>query len=243
MKKKLIALALVGAISISNTSQAQWAVSDGGVTANGIIQITYAIQQMMQLKEQYEEIMQQVQLAQNQVEKAQTQIENITGSYGMGLLGNSASDLLDRQWMGNDWEQTLKGISGGNNQRYQELRNAYIEQHQTVDASEFRRMRSEEATSVYKEKAETNQAVAAVAEQQYAKVNDYIDKLHELGNSIESPTNENTKSATDLNTRMIQELGYIMSEMVRMQSTAMRLQTATQAQNIQAQSSQAKFFN
>ena len=194
-----------------------------------------AVEQLAQLRQQYSQLI-------NMRNLAQKQVSNITGLYHMGDLMNSARDLQHWQWSASNWEDTLKGIAGGNDHRFKELRDAYIKAHNVVSTGDYGQSHTKENAATYKNDVDTNRAVAASAQDEYNRINDYLSKLHEIGQQIESTDNKNTKAAIDLNSRIVQQLGYIMLESVRMQTVLINLETQMQASTISGQSQQSQFL-
>ena len=241
MKKSLIAVALATSL-MSGMAYSQLTVVSPSADTLSMIHIGYMVQEIASLKQQYDQLVDQVKTAKSQLSNGKEQLKNITGNYGMGSLQNSTQDLENRKWTASSWQDTLKGIAGGNADRYNKLLEEYKKNHVVVNDDQFRQFRSEDSTKSYQESVQTNEAVATIARDQFSKVDDYMTKLHELGAEVEKTKNKNTKSAIDLNTRVTQELGYIMIEVVRMQTALANLQAANQSKIIQTQSSSAKFF-
>ena len=107
----------------NNTSYALWPVIDP-------TEIAKTVEVIQQLKQQYDTL-------KEQYDQMKFQYKAITGNYGWGDLGNNLNDLRDRQWSANNWEDALKGLSGGNSKRYSQLWNQYKANHLILSEEDF----------------------------------------------------------------------------------------------------------
>ncbi|EEZ95952.1 type IV secretion system protein [Legionella longbeachae] len=197
-------------------------------------------EQLQQLRAQYKLLSQTYNNAKSQLDGIED-IKNFnSGHYGYGNLENSLSDLKNRQWSPNTWDDALQNISGGNPSRYQELVKAYQNGHVTLDDTKYLKGATQERLTSYKQNKAVNQAVSVQATYAFNEVNQHLKAIHNLSMSIDKAAN--TKSAVDLNSRILAELAYIQVENLRLQ-TLISQQVASQGSNEIALDSQSVLFN
>jgi len=185
-----------------------------------------------QLKQQFDVLNQQVSVMKNI--KAESE-----GSYGMGGLLNSNQDLQKREWSPSSWQSTLKGLSGGNPARYQELVNTYKADHPTLSSSDYQKGASAANAKTYSQDIQVNRAAMVNSTYAFNNIKTHLDDIHQLSNQIDST--KNIKAAMDLNSRLVAELAYIQTQELKMQ-VVMNQQTAqSNADNIAAKTANAKF--
>lgn len=194
---KVVAILSLGIISLN--SYAVIPVID----YTAIAKLTSEIGQM---KEQYEELKQQY--------------EAVTGHYGWGNWENTAEDLTQsHEWAAGDWASALKGMAGGNPERYQELLGQYKEEHVAMSTDDYAKGSDKQLAKSYGSQVKTNQASATTATYEFNDINKHLKMLYQLGQSIEDEEkNNNLKAALDLNSRIEVEIGYISVEELRMQT-------------------------
>lgn len=146
-----------------------------------------------------------------------------SGHSGYGKLYNSLSDLQKKQ-SANTWQESLKGISGGNPERYRELVNAYETQHSTLNRQRFSRGASSFRTERFDNERQVNQAVSVESEALFNDINESMSRIHNLSEQIELA--ENTKAAVDLNSRILTEIAYLEVQKLKAQSLLNHLLTS-----------------
>ncbi|HEM0351348.1 TPA: hypothetical protein U0T37_003196 [Legionella pneumophila] len=199
-----------------------------------------AIEQLEQLRSQYQLLSQTYTTAQSQLEGIQQLKQFNSGHYGFGGLANSAADLNARQWSANTWEDALHNIAGGNPARYQELVNAYQKNHVILDDATYRKGASSERLTQYKNNVAVNQAVSVQATYAFNEVNRHLKAIHDLSNHIDKAAN--TKAAVDLNSRLLAEIAYIQTENLKLQ-TLLSQQAAQGGSNDLAMDNDSVRFN
>lgn len=138
-----------------------------------------------------------------------------SGHSGYGRLFNSLSDVQKRQ-SANTWKESLRGISGGNPERYKELVGAYEAQHHTLNKQRFSQGASLNRVERFDSERQVTQAVGIESEVLFNDINDSLKRIHELSEQIEKA--ENTKAAVDLNSRLLTEIAYIEVQKLKAQS-------------------------
>lgn len=212
-------------------------------------------QQLKAMKDQYDVLEKNYNAATSTLENAKGQLKNAesqlasvnklkdfnSGHYKMGDFKNSLSDLQNRQWSPNKWDDALKNVAGGNPERYAQLVKAYKESHPEVSDKV---MKESGATDIqikqYKQNKEVNQAVVVQTTYAFDDINVHLKSVHELSKKIEET--ENTKGALDLNSRLVAEMAYIQIQTLKLQ-TLISQQTAQTGANTLAQTAEQVNFN
>lgn len=154
--------------------------------------------------------------AENQL-NIQTQLKNnLEGHYQYGTLFNDEAALQQREWQPSDWQGALKGLSGGNPERYQQLVTTYQQQHPVMTANQYSQGASQARTTLYQQNVELNQVASVQATYSYDELNDHFNTVHQLSLQIEQAPNE--KSIADLQARLLTEIAYIEMAELRMQT-------------------------
>lgn len=236
---KIKTLALLG-IAFSANSFAVMPVIDAGAIINLGKQLT-------EMKKQYELLNDTYQNARAQLDNAQSQLDSVnqlknfnSGHYQFGDLNNTLSDLKDRQWSPNTWDDALHNVAGGNPDRYRELVKSYEKNHKTLDDATFEKGTSKEQLTLYKQAIEVNKAASVESTYSYNEINKHLKAVHDLSTQIEKAAN--TKSAVDLNSRLLAEIAYIQTQNLKMQ-TLISQQLAQGGSNDIAIDSQIARFN
>lgn len=186
------------------------------------------------LKSNYDQLKTQYGMLQNQYSA-------VTGNYGWGNLENSASDLTGREFAPSSWKAALAGEAGGNPARYQELLSQYKQAHKTMNQNDYEKGADKGMAASYSNQVKTNQAAATTATYEFNDINKHLKTLQELGKKIEDAKNRDTKSAIDLNSRIMLEVGYISVEEVRMQAVLNQQTAQLQATRITEESEASQF--
>lgn len=204
---------------LAQTSFAMWPVIDAG-------EIAKTVEVINQLSQEYSELQAQYQTLQNQY-------NSTIGNNGWGNLDNSDADLKARQWAAPDWDSALKGMSGGNPDRYQQLLSEYQQNHPSLSADNYAKGADQNLSRAYEDQVKTNQASATTATYEFNDINNHLQELKNLGAQIESTTNKGgLKSAIDLNSRIQLETAYVSMEELRMQTLLNQQLSAEQANKI-----------
>lgn len=189
----------------------------------------------------------QLETLQNQYKNAQNQLSRLkdlksanTGHYGYGELSNGLNELRSWQSPAAQWENALRNLSGGDEQRYQSLVQAYEKNHPQLDDTRIQHDMSTDASTRFKEDKAVNRAVQVQTTDAYNDINKHIKSLQALSKNIEETTN--TKGAIDLNSRLITELGFIQLMQVRLQALSNQ-QLAQDSLNELSDRAKAAHFN
>ena len=228
MKKYIRTVALCLSLSCGSSYATGYPVFDLSVWIQAIQTYNQATQILDQAKEG--------------VSLAQNQLTSLTGSYGWGSMFDTDADLQQRQFGADNWQDALKGIAGGNNDRYESLMKAYKKAHPSLSEDQYRVTNTQAQMEQYDSHVNTVNAVATTSQMEYEKINEYMKNIHEIAKQIESSKNAGMKSALDLNTKMSEQTAYLQAAMIRLNAVNANLAVSEAQQQIQSQNNQVKFL-
>ena len=207
-------------------------------------EIVKTTEMIQQLDQQYQELKDQYETMQDQYNQLKQQYSSITGNYGWGSWNNTLDNLQQqREWAASDWQSALKGMSGGNAARYQQLLEQYKESNATMSQENYAKGSDQNLSKSYENEVQTNQASATTATYEFNDINNHLQNLYQLGQQIENAQkNNDLKSAVDLNSRVQLEVGYIAIEELKM-STIMNQQMAQMQSSKIALENEASQYN
>ena len=191
------------------------------------------------LKEQYNLMQQQYSNAQSRLSEIQKVRGNSEGNYGFGNLLDGQEYKAKREWSPDNWQDALKGLSGGNPERYRQLVAQYKTDNPTLSKSDFDKGESAENGEIYQAQIQSNQAANVTATYAFNNIKNHIEHIESISQKIESAPNQ--KAATDLNTRMNAEIAYTQVEVLK-QLALMNEQTAERnSERIKYETANSKF--
>ena len=231
----------------ANFSYSLMPVVDYPAIAQLVSQLKQLQEQYKVIKGQYDTAKEHYTTAQNHLQNAKSQLNTInkikdfnSGHYGMGELQNTLTDLKGRQWSPNNWDDALKNLSGGNTQRYQQLVKSYNERMKhNLSAEDFSKVAGKGQAEAYKQSREVNQAVVVQTTYAFNDINEHLKSVHELSAKIDKT--ENTKSAIDLNSRLVAEIAYIQLQTLKLQTLISQQTSQVGANQIAKRSDMASF--
>lgn len=174
------------------------------------------------MKEQLNQMKTQYGFEKNELfNNAKSQLQSQTGNYGMGKINNTLSDLKARQYSPDSWKEALKVQSGGVNDRYRELVKDYEKNHPDVKESNHvsglnTNKDDEVLVKSFQQGRAVNRAVSVQATYAYDNINTHLKNIHALSEKIDKT--DNVKAATDLNARIMAEVGYLQAEQIKLQA-------------------------
>ncbi len=228
--RKIILIGLL--ISFSIKSFAMMPVVDAGAIAN-------LIKNFNQLKSQYELLQQTYQNARYQLEQVKQLTSDSEGHYGFGHFLNDEKDFNTRNWSPDNWKSALQGLSGGNPERYQELMNAYQQDHSVLSESNYEKGTSHDQAKVYTQDVEVNRAAMVNATYAFDDIKTHLNTIYQLSKKIDQA--QNTKAAVDLNSRLLAEMAYIQAQNLKMQILVNQQMAQVNAGTIAVKTASAKF--
>lgn len=204
-----------------------------------ISSVTNLIKNYAQLKKQYDMLTKTYRNAKSQLSEAKHLTSDTEGNYGYGNLFNRSDDLAKRKWSPDNWESTLKGLSGGNASRYQELVASYKRNHSSLSESDYKKGSSDDQASQYVKDIQVNQAATVNATYAFNNIKTHIETIHSLSEKIEQTPN--TKAATDLNSRLMTEVAFIQAQELKMQILLNQQMAQQHSDSIATQTAMVKF--
>lgn len=230
---KRTACFLIAALIISGSSHADiFGVED-------VQLIALAMKQLGELQEQYRVLTDTYQTARSQLDNLNQLKSMNSGHYGFGDFNNSLDSLQSWQSPVSTWQDALQNLSGGNQQRYQALIDAYEKNHPTLDESSYARFTTPANAMRFKEDKAVNRAVLVQTTESYNEINKHMEALHKLSQQIEKTPN--TKGAIDLNSRLITEIGFIQLMSLRLQALISQQAAQENLSALQDRAEMAKF--
>ena len=198
---------------------------------------------LAQLIKEYDQLKQQYEMVTKQYHQLKTQYGAITGNYGWGNWNNSLNNLKqDREWTAPDWQSALKGMSGGSPERYKQLLSQYKQQHSAMKPQDYAKGADDNLSKSYQSEVQTNETSATTATYEFNDINKHLKTLYQLGQQIESTgKNKDLKAATDLNSRVQLEVGYISVEELRMQTVLNQQMAEVQSTKITMENEASQF--
>ncbi|CZG79679.1 type IV secretion system protein [Legionella pneumophila serogroup 1] len=230
---KRTACFLIAALAISGASHADiFGVED-------VQLIALAMKQLGELQEQYRVLTDTYQTARSQLDNLNQLKSMNSGHYGFGDFNNGLDTLQSWQSPVSTWQDALQNLSGGNQQRYQALIDAYEKNHPALDESSYARFTTPANTIRFKEDKAVNRAVLVQTTESYNEINKHMEALHKLSQQIEKTPN--TKGAIDLNSRLITEIGFIQLMSLRLQALISQQAAQENLSALQDRAEMAKF--
>lgn len=230
---KRAACFLIAAMGISSASHADiLGVEDAQL-------ILLAMKQLGELQEQYRVLSDTYQTARNQLDNLNQLKSMNSGHYGFGDFNNSLDSLQSWQSPVSTWQDALQNLSGGNQQRYQALMDAYEKNHPALDEASYSQFTTPANVMRFKEDKAVNRAVMVQTTESYNEINKHMEALHKLSQQIEKTPN--TKGAIDLNSRLITEIGFIQLMSLRLQALISQQAAQENLSALQDRAEMAKF--
>ncbi len=229
MKKIFVITGLVLSVYSASlhTAYAAWPVID--VTA-----IAKLVQQIEEMKKQYDMLKQQYD------EMVATK-NAVTGSYGMSLLENSPLDMQGRRELPGTWQEiTSLQSSGVLPGVFTKTQEAFKNMLPNIDVKLFSQDPNNRNAASYKLSTDNTRAAFSATDAIYNKIQDRLKTIETLTQEIDKTAN--VKNATDLNSRIAAENGFLNIDMARLSSLQLSLQTAMQNNQNQATANHAEFF-
>lgn len=229
MKKTFIITGLVLSMYSASlhTAYAAWPVIDVSAIAKLVQQIEEMKKQYDMLKQQYDEMV--------------ATKNAVTGSYGVSLLENSPLDMQGRRELPGTWQEITSlqssGVLPGVFTKSQE---AFKNMLPNIDVKLFSQDPSNRNAASYKLSTDNTRAAFSATDAIYNKIQDRLKTIETLTQEIDKTAN--IKNATDLNSRIAAENGFLNIDMARLSTLQLSLQTAMQNNQNQATANHAEFF-
>ncbi|WP_373443245.1 type IV secretion system protein [Legionella pneumophila 130b] len=201
--------------------------------------IVLAMKQLGELQEQYRVLTDTYQTTRSQLDNLNQLKSMNSGHYGFGDFNNGLDTLQSWQSPVSTWQDALENLSGGNQQRYQALMDAYEKNHPSLDESSYARFTTPANVARFKEDKAVNRAVLVQTTESYNEINKHMEALHKLSQQIEKNTQH--QGAIDLNSRLITEIGFIQLMSLRLQALISQQAAQENLSALQDRAEMAKF--
>jgi type IV secretion system protein VirB5 len=212
--------AFIWLASASNT-YAQWAVIDVSNLQQNIAQYGQMVEQVAQLKAQLEQL--------------KSQYAAVTGSYGLGALGQgetfSAASIVP-----GSWQEVVRLQQSG---AFKSKIDYYESLMKAVDPALFANDKSRNA-GAYKLSYDNTRAAFAVTDATYDSVETHRKNIEQLIQRIDST--QNIKEATDLNNRLVSENAMLQISVARLAAVQNNLNASAQNDKVQAQATNTEML-
>lgn len=217
----LIAVACLSFTTAVPKSYAQFAVIDIANLIQSIEQYLQMIEQLAQLK--------------SQLEQLRNQYQAITGSYGIGGIGQ-ADALGAQSIVPGSWQEVVKLQQEG---KYQTKMDYYEGLMKTVDPALFATDKSRNA-GAYKLSYDNTRAAFAVTDATYDAVEIHRRNIEQLVQRIDST--QNIKEATDLNNRLVSENTMLQIAIARLSAVQGNLSASAENDRVQTQATRTELL-
>ena len=198
-----------------------------------------AIVQMIKIYETNKQILEN---GISQLVNAKNQLVSMTSPSYYANMFNSPSEIEARLYTAQTWQDALNGKSQGDNAAYQQLLQGYETFHPAIQPEAYRTTHTETQYKQFDEHQKTVKTVAATSQNEYSNTNKYIQNITALGKEASSTSNNGVKTAVDLNTRMTEQLGYLIASNIRLQSVNNNLTSSNEQQDLDKQKVADDFF-
>ncbi|MBL7684833.1 MAG: hypothetical protein JNK65_02230, partial [Deltaproteobacteria bacterium] len=213
--------------SLTSLAHADWPVFDASVLAQTVQQLDEMKKHYDMLKQQYDELM--------------ATKNAVTGSYGVSLLENGPLAELGRRAVPGTWQEVVSLQQSGALPGFFSQRQDYFQKlFPTVSEKLFSQDPNNRNIAGYKLSTDNTRAAFASTEAIYNKIQDRLKTIESLTKEIDKTAN--VKNATDLNSRIAAENGFLNVEMARLNSMQLSLQTVMQNNQNQSTANHAEFF-
>ncbi len=230
MKKIFITASLmltVTSLSYIRSARADWPVVDFTAIGKAVEQLQELQKHYDMLKQQYDELV--------------ATKNAVTGSYGVSLLENGPLAEQGRREIPGTWQEiTSLQSSGVLPGVFTQTQEAFKNLLPNVDVKLFSQDPNNRNAASYKLSTDNTRAAFAATDAIFNKVQDRLKTIEALTQEIDKTAN--VKNATDLNSRIAAENGFLNIDMARLNSLQLSLQTAMQNNQNQATANHAEFF-
>ncbi|OGP07536.1 MAG: hypothetical protein A2048_08710 [Deltaproteobacteria bacterium GWA2_45_12] len=214
-------------ITTIQSAHAAWPVID--TTA-----IARMVQQINEMKKQYEVLKQQY--AEMEATK-----DAVTGAYGVSEIANGEIDQTSRRALPGTWQEVVSQQKSGKLPGFfSERQDYYNKLFPSVDSKLFSESSTDRNAVSYQVSTQNTQASFSATEAIYNKIQDRLKTIETLTQEIDKT--DNVKNATDLNSRIAAENGFLNVDMARLSALQLSLQASLQNGQNQATANHAEFF-
>ncbi len=190
-----------------------------------------AIMEFQQLKKQYD-------MLKKQYDELVQLKDSMTGSYAMGILLNGSEDAASRRVLPQTWQEVVEMQKQW---FYGDLLQHYSQLFPTIDPNLLSVNNKDRDVVGYKLSKDYTQSAFAATEAIYNQLEKRLQTIEGLVGQIDQT--QNIKQATDLNSRIVAETGFISLEMARLNSMQLSLQAVVQNESNRELENHSEFFS
>jgi Type IV secretion system proteins len=155
-------------------------------------------------------------------------MEKLRGEFdALNPLGFEEDRLSDHTWSEDSWKSALSGVKNGENFK-NDNKDIYAFSDQSSQKPEI------DAT------LQTNSILETESAAEYDRLGSYTKTINELSNKI--PAAESTKSALDINNKLLVEVAYLEIEMIHMQALANQAASWRMSHDLKSAASTDRFL-
>ncbi len=163
----------------------------------------------------------------------------LSKNYGMS---ESEIERENRLWSADDWNNVLIAPSSGNPAKFNSLKKYYSTNYPLLSDSAPLKL-TQLSKNTYQNQNKTYNAALVTSAYSYDDINNRINKLDSILKEVDdTDKNPNVKAATDLNSRLVAEVGFIELEMLKMQSISTQMQATHNASDLNGDTIDQQFF-
>ncbi|MBK2257579.1 type IV secretion system protein [Francisella philomiragia] len=235
MKKKIKALMISSALCLGiNSAYAFWPVIDPASIQATVQQTAQLVKEYQVLKQTYDQIV-------NSNNLLGLAVEKLSGKYGLGDYLNTIDSVKYMNENPATWLSVLNGLDR-NLGTYTQYADQYNKDYNFADDIDLSKIvKNSEFVKLYEKYKATGKGAYSLSSKMFDDSNTSLEKFKQLSDLIEQENkNPNTKSATDLNTRVLIELGYQMSMMNRQLATLNQMMALQISSDVYATSDTVK---
>ncbi|NNM58284.1 MAG: hypothetical protein HKM04_00500 [Legionellales bacterium] len=215
---------------------------------NSVDSLTQLKSEVQELSDQYTQLTEMYTSLQNIDTSGQNIHGDLNGLFkingqSVGELYNNISSESDSwKWTESTWDKELQSLSGGNNDRYKELKKQYEAYYPNVMTKDtYAKGSTPEAAQAYAQASAVNQTALTEATYQFSDLNNRLSEIQNLSKQIGSATTE--KEALDLNSKLAVQQAYIQVEMLRMQTLVNQQVGQVQAEKLEGQAGASNYYS
>jgi hypothetical protein len=163
------------------------------------------------------------------------------GDTGLQNYLNGTTDMNQRLWANDSWQDVLNAAGGGNSQAFAQMQQSYAQKYPVVNKEQIGKTLTDNdlIRAYYEQNQQISRAALASSAYSYNTINQHMKNVQDILSQIKNTPTE--KASMDMNARLLAEVSYIQLETLRQQNFQTQIM-ATQSQGeVNGLSDQSKF--
>ena len=189
----------------------------------------------------YDSNMQILQNAKQQYETSKNELVSMTQPTDWYNMFNTPEEIQARLYTAQSWEDALNGKTGSNT-KYNQALVTYDTNHPQEQSDAYEKSHTPAQFKHYNEYQKTVKTVAVTSQAEYSNTDQYVKNIQAIGKEASGSKNTGVKSAVDLNTRMLEQIGYLMASNIRLQAVNNNLSTSNAQRSLDQQHVNDEFY-